>query len=48
MEDSGALVGLQYEPMEEFTHIAGHVLEHSVADTLYLIPFLFVTYLVME
>ena len=34
--------------MEEFRHIAGHVLEHSVADTLYLIPFLFVTYLVME
>ena len=34
--------------MEEFTHIAGHVLEHSIADTLYLIPFLFVTYLVME
>lgn len=34
--------------MEEFTHIAWHVLEHSVADTLYLIPFLFVTYLVME
>lgn len=34
--------------MEEFTHIAGHVLEHSVADTLYLIPVLFVTYLVME
>ena len=34
--------------MEEFTHIAGPVLEHSVADTLYLIPFLFVTYLVME
>ena len=34
--------------MEEFTHIVGHVLEHSVADTLYLIPFLFVTYLVME
>ena len=34
--------------MEEFTHIAGHVLENSVADTLYLIPFLFVTYLVME
>ena len=29
-------------------HIAGHVLEHSVADTLYLVPFLFVTYLVME
>lgn len=34
--------------MEEFTHIAGHVLEHSVEDTLYLIPFLFVTYLAME
>ena len=29
-------------------HIAGHVLEHSVADMLYLVPFLFVTYLVME
>ena len=29
-------------------HIAGHVLEHSVADTLYLVPFLFVTSLVME
>lgn len=29
-------------------HIAEHVLEHSVADTLYLIPFLFVTYLAME
>ena len=34
--------------MEEFTHIAGHVLEHSIEDTLYLIPFLFVTYLAME
>lgn len=34
--------------MEEFAHIAGHVLEHSVSDTLYLIPFLFVTYLAME
>ena len=34
--------------MEEFMHIAGHVLEHSVADTLYIIPFLFVTYLAME
>ena len=29
-------------------HIAEHVLEHSVADTLYLIPFLWVTYLAME
>lgn len=34
--------------MEEITHIAGHVLEHSLEDTLYLIPFLFVTYLAME
>ena len=34
--------------MEEFTHIASHVLEHSVVDTAYLIPFLFVTYLAME
>lgn len=34
--------------MEEFMHIAEHVLEHSVADTLYLIPFLWVTYLAME
>lgn len=34
--------------MEEVIHIAGHVLEHSVADTLYLIPFLFVTYVAME
>ncbi len=29
-------------------HIAGHVLEHSIEDTLYLILFLFVTYLAME
>lgn len=34
--------------MEEFLHIAGHVLEHSVGDTLYIVPFLFVTYLAME
>ncbi len=34
--------------MDEFLHIAEHVLEHSVADTLYLIPFLLVTYLAME
>ncbi|MCI9262561.1 putative manganese transporter [uncultured Adlercreutzia sp.] len=34
--------------MEEIAHIAEHVLEHSLADTLYLIPFLFVTYLAME
>ena len=29
--------------MEDITHLIGHVLEHSVEDTLYLIPFLFVT-----
>ena len=39
---------LEYLAMEEIMHIAGHVLEHSIEDTLYLIPFLFVTYLAME
>lgn len=34
--------------MEDITHLIEHVLEHSVEDTLYLIPFLFVTYLAME
>lgn len=34
--------------MDEFLHIFEHALGHSVGDTLYLIPFLFVTYLVME
>ena len=34
--------------MEEFAHIAQHVALHSIEDTLYLIPFLFVTYLLME
>ncbi len=34
--------------MEDVAHIAEHVLEHSLADTLYLIPFLFATYLLME
>ncbi|OUO91249.1 hypothetical protein B5F40_03820 [Gordonibacter sp. An230] len=34
--------------MEEFLHISGHVLAHSVTDTLYLIPFLLVTYVAME
>ena len=34
--------------MEQIIHIAQHVLEHSIADTLYLIPFLFVTYVAME
>lgn len=34
--------------MEEITHIIMHTLEHSIEDTLYLIPFLFVTYLAME
>lgn len=35
-------------PMDAFLDIAGHVLEHSVADTLYLVPFLLVTYVAME
>ena len=34
--------------MEDITHLIGHVLEHSIEDVLYLIPFLFVTYLAME
>lgn len=34
--------------MDEVIHIITHTLEHSVEDTLYLIPFLFVTYLAME
>lgn len=34
--------------MEEFLNIVTDVLADSLADTLYLIPFLFVTYLAME
>lgn len=34
--------------MEEFAHILQHTFEHSVSDTLYLIPFLFLTYMAME
>lgn len=34
--------------MDDFIHIAGQVLQDSVLDTLYLIPFLFLTYLAME
>lgn len=35
--------------MEEgLWHLLGHSLEHSVEDTLVLVPFLFVTYLAME
>jgi len=34
--------------MEEFLEMAGDVLADAVLDTLYLVPFLFVTYLVME
>ncbi len=34
--------------MDEALHIAEHVLEHSLADTLYLIPFLYLTYVLME
>ena len=34
--------------MDEALHIIEHGLEHAVADTLYLIPFLFITYIAME
>ncbi len=34
--------------MDEISHIIGHAFEHTIADTLYLIPFLFVTYVAME
>lgn len=34
--------------MEGFLHITEHVLGHAIADTLYLIPFLYLTYLFME
>lgn len=34
--------------MEDIAHVLQHAGLHSVQDTLYLIPFLFVTYLVME
>ena len=33
---------------ESLDVMVAHVLEHSVSDILYLIPFLFVTYLAME
>ena len=32
----------------ETLHLIEHVLEHSISDTLYLIPFLYLTYLLME
>jgi len=34
--------------MEHITHILWHGLEHAFTDTIKLVPFLFVTYLVME
>ncbi len=34
--------------MDGFLHIAEHVVSHAVADTLYLVPFLYITYLLME
>ena len=34
--------------MEDIGHIVEHALGHAVSDTLYLIPFLFITYLLME
>ena len=42
------LIGLQYVVMEEIMHIAFDVLADAIKDTLYIIPFLFVTYLAME
>lgn len=46
--NSGDSATMPRMDMEWFGHIAEHVLRHSVEDTLYLIPFLFVTYLLME
>ena len=34
--------------MDEIIHIAIHVAQHSFLDTLYLVPFLYITYLAME
>lgn len=34
--------------MEEFLHLFGHALLHTLEDTLKLLPFLFLTYLLME
>lgn len=34
--------------MQEFAHIIPHILEHSLLDTAYLVPFLFLTYVFME
>ena len=34
--------------MEEIVHIIIHTLEHSLQDVLYLVPFLYLTYLAME
>ena len=34
--------------MEHVTHMIMHALEHTLEDTIKLVPFLFVTYLVME
>lgn len=34
--------------MPDFPHILLHSLEHSLQDTLYLIPVLFITYVIME
>ncbi len=34
--------------MDDFLHIVEHIVSHTFADTLYLIPFLFATYVAME
>ena len=33
---------------ESLLDMVAHIVEHSLSDTLYLLPFLFVTYLAME
>lgn len=35
-------------PYMDYLELTEHILEHSIADTLYLIPFLLVTYILME
>lgn len=35
-------------PMEEIIHIITHSIEHSIIDTLYLVPILYITYVAME
>ncbi len=43
-----ACVGLRYPPLEPFLDIALDVLADAIKDVVYIIPFLFVTYLAMK